>query len=311
MKKFRIITSIVLSVALFAGSVSSFTIAPSTNVYAMSKEQTTDYTSINDYIDEFFDKELKVDTNKYPSEPEDIYNQVADFITDNYSSLTKKKIQEEIDYLKGALRVCAIMQLDKSLGFHKLRKKIESFIETLETVLAISLYKENVEQLVDNFNVAKKESQRVFGVFKTQIKGKNFLELVEYFLSHKTQGAIIHHVLNIDGILFKKVDIDMFVPKEFTSRKTKRVTDKIKYVANLGVTYNKMKKKERVKTKHDIIAYINKPINQLEKQINTFLLEAEQKVLEAYKLVSATIKDKLKDFNLLKKEKVLDFQEEW
>ena len=194
MKKFRIITSIVLSVALFAGSVSSFTIAPSTNVYAMSKEQTTDYTSINDYIDEFFDKELKVDTNKYPSELEDIYNQVADFITDNYSSLTKKKIQEEIDYLKGALRVCAIMQLDKSLGFQKLRKKIESFIETLETVLAISSYKENVEQLVDNFNVAKKESQRVFGVFKTQIKGKNFLELVEYFLSHKTQGAIIHHV---------------------------------------------------------------------------------------------------------------------
>ena len=308
MKKFRIITSIVLSVALFAGSVSSFTIAPSTNVYAMSKEQTTDYTSINDYIDEFFDKELKVDTNKYPSELEDIYNQVADFITDNYSSLTKKKIQEEIDYLKGALRVCAIMQLDKSLGFQKLRKKIESFIETLETVLAISSYKENVEQLVDNFNVAKKESQRVFGVFKTQIKGKNFLELVEYFLSHKTQGAIIHHVLNIDGILFKKVDIDMFVPKEFTSRKTKRVTDKIKYVANIGVTYNKMKKKERAKTKHDIIAYINKPINQLEKQINTFLLEAEQKVLEAYKLVSATIKDKLKDLILLKKENTKDRQ---
>lgn len=308
MKKFRIITSVVLSIVLFAGSVSSFTIAPSTNVYAMSKEQTTDYTSINDYIDEFFDKELKVDTNKYPSEPEDIYNQVADFITNNYSSLTKKKIQEEIDYLKGALRVCAIMQLDKSLGFQKLRKKIESFIETLETVLAISSYKENVEQLVDNFNVAKKESQRVFGVFKTQIKGKNFLELVEYFLSHKTQGAIIHHVLNIDGILFKKVDIDMFVPKEFTSRKTKRVTDKIKYVANLGVTYNKMKKKERAKTKHDIIAYINKPINQLEKQINTFLLEAEQKVLEAYKLVSATIKDKLKDINLLKKENTKDRQ---
>lgn len=323
MKKFRIITSIVLSIALLAGSVSSFTIAPSASVFAKSKEQAeskeqteskeqaTGYTSINVYIDKFFDKELKVDSNKYPSDLEDIYNQAVDFITKNYSSLTKEKIQEEIDYLKGALRVFAILQLDKALGLQKLKKKIETFIGTVETVLAVHSYKENVEQLVDNFNVAKKESQRVFNVFKTQIKGKKVLELAEYFLSHKTQGAIIHHVLNIDGILFKDVDIDGFVPEQFATEKTKKITNKIKYVANIGITYNKMKKKKRNKTKNEIIVYINRPIVQIEKEVNTYMIKAEQTILNTYNDILATIKEKLKDFNLYKKEKVLDFQEEW
>ena len=307
MKKFRIITSIVLSFALLAGLVSTFA-TPSTKVYAMTKGQTSEYTSINYYIDEFFEKDLYVDTNKYPSELEDIYNHVTDFITKNYSSLNKKKIQEELDYLKGALRVFAILQLDKTLHLQKLRKRIESFIETVETALAVQSFEENAEQLVDNFNVAKKESQRVFEVFKTQIKGKKVLELAEYFLSRKTQGAIVHHILNIDGILFKNVDIDAFVPEEFTNRKVEQIKDKIKYIADIGVTYNKMKKKERGKTKHSIVAYINKPIDQLKKQANTFMIRAEQKVLETYKLVTVTIKNKLKDLDLLKEEKSLDFQ---
>ena len=308
MKKFRIITSIVLSIALLAGLVSSFTIAPSTNVYAKSKGQTAEYTSINNYIDEFFEKDLYVDTNKYPSELEDIYNHVTDFITKNYSSLNKKKIQEELDYLKGALRVFVILQLDKTLHLQKLRKRIESFIETVEIALAAQSFKENVEQLVDNFNVAKKESKRVFEVFKNQIKGKKVLELAEYFLSRKTQGAIVHHILNLDGILFKNVDIDAFVPEEFANKKTKQVTDKIKIVADIGVKYNKMKKKERSKTKRGIVAYINKPIDQLKKQVNTFMIRAEMKVLSTYKLISNTIKNKLKELDFLKKEKSLDFQ---
>ena len=307
MKKFRIITSIVLSIALLAGLVSTFT-APSTNVYAKSKGQTSEYTSINEYVDEFFEKDLYVDTNKYPSELEDIYNHVTDFITKNYSSLNKKKIQEELDYLKGALRVFAILQLDKTLHLQKLRKRIESFIETVETALAAQSFEENAEQLVTNFNVAKKESQRVFEVFKTQIKGKKVLELAEYFLSRKTQGAIIHHILNIDGILFENVDIDAFVPEEFTNRKVEQIKNKIKYVADIGVTYNKMKKKERGKTKHSIVAYINKPIDQLKKQVNTFMTRAEMKVLSTYKLISNTIKNKLKDIDFLKEEKSLDFQ---
>ena len=307
MKKFRIITSIVLSIALLAGLVSTFA-APCTNVYAKSRGQTSEYTSINEYVDEFFEKDLYVDTNKYPSELEDIYNHVTDFITKNYSSLNKKKIQEELDYLKGALRVFVILQLDKTLHLQKLRKRIETFIETVETALAAQSFKENVEQLVDNFNVAKKESKRVFEVFKNQIKGKKVLELAEYFLSRKTQGAIVHHILNIDGILFKNVDIDAFVPEEFANKKTKQVTDKIKYVADIGVTYNKMKKKERNKTKHSIVAYINKPIDQLKKQVNTFMIRAEMKVLSTYKLISNTIKNKLKELDFLKKEKSLDFQ---
>ena len=307
MKKFRIITSIVLSIALLAGLVSTFA-APCTNVYAKSRGQTSEYTSINEYVDEFFEKDLYVDTNKYPSELEDIYNQVTDFITKNYSSLNKKKIQEELDYLKGALRVFVILQLDKTLHLQKLRKKIESFIETVEIALAAQSFKENIEQLVDNFNVAKKESKRVFEVFKNQIKGKKVLELAEYFLSRKTQGAIVHHILNLDGILFKNVDIDAFVPEEFANKKTKQVTDKIKYVADIGVTYNKMKKKERNKTKHSIVAYINKPIDQLKKQVNTFMIRAEMKVLSTYKLISNTIKNKLKELDFLKKENSLDFQ---
>ena len=307
MKKFRIITSIVLSFALLAGLVSTFA-TPSTKVYAMTKEQTSEYTSINYYIDEFFDKDLYVDTNKYPSKLEDIYNHVTDFITKNYSSLNKKKIQEELDYLKGALRVFVILQLDKTLHLQKLRKRIESFIETVEIALAAQSFKENIEQLVDNFNVAKKESKRVFEVFKNQIKGKKVLELAEYFLSRKTQGAIVHHILNLDGILFKNVDIDAFVPEGFANKKTKQVTDKIKYVADIGVTYNKMKKKERNKTKHSIVAYINKPIDQLKKQVNTFMIRAEMKVLSTYKLISNTIKNKLKELDFLKKEKSLDFQ---
>ena len=307
MKKFRIITSIVLSIALLAGLVSTFA-APCTNVYAKSRGQTSEYTSINEYVDEFFEKDLYVDTNKYPSELEDIYNQVTDFITKNYSSLNKKKIQEELDYLKGALRVFVILQLDKTLHLQKLRKKIESFIETVEIALAAQSFKENIEQLVDNFNVAKKESKRVFEVFKNQIKGKKVLELAEYFLSRKTQGAIVHHILNLDGILFKNVDIDAFVPEVFANKKTKQVTDKIKYVADIGVTYNKMKKKERNKTKHSIVAYINKPIDQLKKQVNTFMIRAEMKVLSTYKLISNTIKNKLKELDFLKKENSLDFQ---
>lgn len=307
MKKFRIITSIVLSIALLAGLVSTFA-APCTNIYAKSKGQTAEYTSINNYIDEFFEKDLYVDTNKYPSELEDIYNQVTGFITKNYSSLNKKKIQEELDYLKGALRVFVILQLDKTLHLQKLRKRIESFIETVEIALAAQSFKENIEQLVDNFNVAKKESKRVFEVFKNQIKGKKVLELAEYFLSRKTQGAIVHHILNLDGILFKNVDIDAFVPKEFANKKTKQVTDKIKYVADIGVTYNKMKKKERGKTKRGIVAYINKPIDQLKKHVNTFMTRAEMKVLSTYKLISNTIKNKLKELDFLKKEKSLDFQ---
>ena len=307
MNKFRIITSIVLSIALLAGLVSTFA-APCTNVYAKSRGQTSEYTSINEYVDEFFEKDLYVDTNKYPSELEDIYNQVTDFITKNYSSLNKKKIQEELDYLKGALRVFVILQLDKTLHLQKLRKRIESFIETVEIALAAQSFKENIEQLVDNFNVAKKESKRVFEVFKNQIKGKKVLELAEYFLSRKTQGAIVHHILNLDGILFKNVDIDAFVPEEFANKKTKQVTDKIKYVADIGVTYNKMKKKERNKTKHSIVAYINKPIDQLKKQVNTFMIRAEMKVLSTYKLISNTIKNKLKELDFLKKENSLDFQ---
>ena len=307
MKKFRIITSIVLSIALLAGLVSTFA-APCTNVYAKSRGQTSEYTSINEYVDEFFEKDLYVDTNKYPSKLEDIYNHVTDFITKNYSSLNKKKIQEELDYLKGALRVFVILQLDKTLHLQKLRKRIESFIETVEIALAAQSFKENVEQLVDNFNVAKKESKRVFEVFKNQIKGKKVLELAEYFLSRKTQGAIVHHILNLDGILFKNVDIDAFVPEGVANKKTKQVTDKIKYVADIGVTYNKMKKKERNKTKHSIVAYINKPIDQLKKQVNTFMIRAEMKVLSTYKLISNTIKNKLKELDFLKKENSLDFQ---
>ena len=69
-----------------------------------------------------------------------------------------------------------------------------------------------------------------------------------------------------------------------------------------------MKKKERNKTKHSIVAYINKPIDQLKKQVNTFMIRAEMKVLSTYKLISNTIKNKLKELDFLKKENSLDFQ---
>ena len=78
--------------------------------------------------------------------------------------------------------------------------------------------------------------------------------------------------------------------------------------ADIGVTYNKMKKKERGKTKRGIVAYINKPIDQLKKQVNTFMTRAEMKVLSTYKLISNTIKNKLKELDFLKKENSLDFQ---
>ena len=188
-------------------------------------------------------------------------------------------------------------------------RRSKAFTPTRLSLGSVTLNTEEQELTGSNsIRLAKKESKRVFGVFKNQIKGKKVLELAEYFLSRKTQGAIVHHILNLDGILFKNVDIDAFVPEVFANKKTKQVTDKIKYVADIGVKYNKMKKKERGKTKRGIVAYINKPIDQLKKQVNTFMIRAEMKVLSTYKLISNTIKNKLKELDFLKKENSLDFQ---
>ena len=289
MKKFKIITSIVLCITLLAGSISSFTIAPITNAYAMSKEQTTNFFDESKYLDQLLGKE---DSDKGSSDPKVVYNHVSKFIKNNYSSLTKKKLLNEFDYLKDSANAIIREKLNDSSGIGKFVRRVEYYINEIKLYWDKNIYNANLKQLINNIKVATDESKRLFGAFRKELKGKKPLDVVGYLLDEKTHGKIAHHILHIDGIIFKNVNVKTIIPKDFTNKKINQFTEKVKYVADIGVSYNKMKRKDRNQVKHNIVNYINRPKNQLINRINNFLLKAEHKVLNTYKFITTSIKKK-------------------
>ena len=308
MKKFRIITSIVLSVALLAGLVVSFTTAPSTNIYAMSNEQTTDFFDNTEYLDKILGKE---DSNKGSSDPKVVYEHISKFLKNNYSSLTKKKLLNEFDYLKDSAKAMIRAQLSDQSSIGKFIKRIENYINTAKLYWDTNVYNDNFKLLIKNFKAAGNETKRVFGSFRKEIKGKKPLDLIEYLLADKTHEKIVHHVLNIDGIIFKNVNVKTIIPKEFTNKKINQFTDNVKSVADMGISYNKMKKSKKAQVKHKLAGYINKPIHKTRKQINTALIQIEKRALELYKNISTIIKKKISGIDLNKAKESIDLVEDW
>ena len=307
MKKFRIITSIVLSIALLAGLVTSFAV-PSSNVFAMSKEQTTDFFDETDYLEKILGKE---DSNKGSTNPTDVYEHVSKFLKKNYSSLTKEKLQNEFDYIKDSAKAILRSKLEDSSGIGKYIKRAEDYINMIKLYWDTNVYNDNLKLLINNFKAATDESKRLFGSLRDELKGKKPLDIIEYFLADETHEKIAHHILHIDGIIFKGVNVKTIIPKEFTNRKINKFTDKVKYVADIGVSYNKMSKSKKNKVKHELASYIDKPIHRVRNQINTALIQIEHRVLKLYKNITDIVKKKLTNIKSLEKETDLNFQEEW
>lgn len=308
MKKFRIITSIVLSVALLAGLVLSFTTAPSTNIYAMSNEQTTNYVDATNYLDQILGKK---NSNKGSSDIKEVYNHVSKFIQNNYSSLTKKKLQNELNYLKDSAKAITREKLSDTSAIGKFMNRVEYYINTVKLYWETSVYNDNLKLLINNFKAAADESKRLFGVVRDDLKGKKPLDIIEYLLDDKTHEKVAHHILHIDGIIFKGVNVKTIIPKEFTNRKINKFTDKVKYVADIGVSYNKMSKSKKNKVKHELASYIDKPIHRVRNQINTALIQIEKRALELYKNISAIIKKKISGIDLNKAKESIDLGEDW
>ena len=308
MKKFRIITSIVLSISLLAGLVISFTIAPSIDVFAMTKEQTTNYVDTTNYLDQILGKK---NSNKGSSDIKEVYNHVSKFIQNNYSSLTKKKLQNEFNYLKDSAKAITREKLSDTSAIGKFMNRVENYINTAKLYWETSVYNDNLKLLINNFKAAADESKRLFGVVRDDLKGKKPLDIIEYLLDDKTHEKVAHHILHIDGIIFKGVNVKTIIPEEFTNRKINKFTDKVKYVADIGVSYNKMSKSKKNKVKHELASYIDKPIHRVRNQINTALIQIEHRVLKLYKNITDIVKKKLTNIKSLEKETDLDFQEEW
>ncbi|MBP5772604.1 MAG: hypothetical protein J6W35_00800 [Eubacterium sp.] len=307
MKRLRIITSIVLSIALLAGLVLSFT-APSTEVFAKSEEQTTNYIDEIDLLDRVFGKE---DSHKGSSDPKAVYDHISKFVKNNYSSLTKKKLQNEFDYLKDSAEAIVRAKLNDQSSLGKIMKKVEFYINSVRAFWNTYVYNNNLKKLINNFELAADEAKLAFSSIRDDFKGKKPLDIIEYLLDEKTHDKYVHYALNIDGILFKGVNVKTLIPKQFTNKTIDKFTDKVKSVADTGTSYNKMSTAKKKQVRRKMVVKINEPVYRIRDQINTALIQVEHRVLKIYKDIAGNIKKKLAGFKSLEKEAEANLQEDW
>ena len=170
----------------------------------------------------------------------------------------------------------------------------------------------NIKQFIENYKTTMAELKRVINSFIEQLSDKDLEEIIEYILSEEIQDKIIHHALNLDGILFKDVDVQKLIPEEITDEKTRELIDKIEFIAQMGTSYNELDEEEQIMARQMIrailVAYLSQVMDKWKEKIDNIIDNIDWKGLEMYMYISNRVKNNEPGFDMYRTEDALNFE---
>ena len=241
-----------------------------------------------------------------------LYEYLTQLTSTDFSKMSKAEIQKRIKYIEELIVVLVKSKISESVDISKIKEKLEKCIDLLKALLTMKIDINNIKQFIENYKTTMAELKRVINSFIEQLSDKDLEQIIEYILSEETQDKIIHHALNLDGILFKDVDVQKLIPEEITDEKTRELIDKIEFIADMGTSYNELDEEEqamaRQMIKSILVAYLSHVMDEWKEKIDHIIDNIDWKGLEMYMYISNRVKENEAGFDLYRTEDALNFE---
>ena len=241
-----------------------------------------------------------------------LYEYLTQLTSTDFSKMSKEEIKKRIKYIEELIVVLVKSKIGDSISIDKIKEKLEKCIDLLKALLTMKVDINNIKQFIENYKTTMAELKRVINSFIEQLSDKDLEEIIEYILSEDTQDKIIHHALNLDGILFKDVDVQKLIPEEITDEKTKELIDKIEFIAQMGTSYNELDEEEQAMARQMIrqilVAYLSHVMDEWKEKIDHIIDNIDWKGLEMYMYISNRVKNNEAGFDLYRTEDALNFE---
>ena len=240
------------------------------------------------------------------------YGYLTQLTSTDFSQMSKEEIKKRIKYIEDLIVILVKSKISGSVDISKIKEKLEKCIDLLKELLTMKVDINNIKQFIENYKTTMAELKRVINSFIEQLSDKDLEEIIEYILSEETQDKIIHHALNLDGILFKDVDVQKLIPEEITDEKTKELIDKLEFIADMGTSYNELDEEEQAMARQMIrqilVAYLSQVMDQWKEKIDNIIDNIDWKGLEMYMYISNRVKNNEPGFDLYRTEDALNFE---
>ncbi|MBR2191472.1 MAG: Ig-like domain-containing protein [Eubacterium sp.] len=241
-----------------------------------------------------------------------LYEYLTQLTSTDFSKMSKEEIKKRIKYIEDLIVVLVKSKIGESVDISKIKEKLEKCIDLLKALLTMKIDINNIKQFIENYKTTMAELKRVINSFIEQLSDKDLEQIIEYILSEETQDKIIHHALNLDGILFKDVDVQKLIPEEITDEKTKELIDKIEFIADMGTSYNELDEEEQIMARQMIrailVAYLSQVMDKWKEKIDHIIDNIDWKGLEMYMYISNRVKENEAGFDLYRTEDALNFE---
>ncbi len=240
------------------------------------------------------------------------YEYLTQLTSTDFSTMSKEEIQKRIKYIEDLIVIIVKSKIGDSVSVDKIKEKLQKCVEMLKSLMTMKIDKDNVEKFIENYKATMAELKNVIKSFIEELSDKDLEEIIAYILSDETKDKILHHALNLDGILFKDVDVEKLIPEELTDEKTKELISKIKLIASMGVSYNELDEEQQASArqlvKAIIVAYINEAFNNMESKIDDIIDKIDWKGLEMYMYISDRVKNNEPGFDLYRTDDAVNFE---
>ena len=240
------------------------------------------------------------------------YGYLTQLTSTDFSQMSKEEIKKRIKYIEDLIVILVKSKISGSVDISKIKEKLEKCIDLLKALLTMKVDINNIKQFIENYKTTMAELKRVINSFIEQLSDKDLEEIIEYILSEEIQDKIIHHALNLDGILFKDVDVQKLIPEEITDEKTRELIDKIEFIADMGTSYNELDEEEqamaRQMIKSILVAYLSHVMDEWKEKIDHIIDNIDWKGLEMYMYISNRVKNNEPGFDLYRTDDALNFE---
>lgn len=241
-----------------------------------------------------------------------LYGYLTQLTSTDFSKMSKEEIKNRIKYIEELIVVLVKSKIGGSIDISKIKEKLEKCIDLLKALLTMKIDINNIKQFIENYKTTMAELKRVINSFIEQLSDKDLEQIIEYILSEEIQDKIIHHALNLDGILFKDVDVQKLIPEEITDEKTKELIDKIEFIADMGTSYNELDEEEQIMARQMIraiiVAYLSQVMDKWKEKIDNIIDNIDWKGLEMYMYISNRVKNNEPGFDMYRTEDALNFE---
>ena len=240
------------------------------------------------------------------------YGYLTQLTSTDFSQMSKEEIKKRIKYIEDLIVILVKSKVAGSVDISTIKEKLEKCIDLLKALLTMKVDINNIKQFIENYKTTMAELKRVINSFIEQLSDKDLEEIIEYILSEEIQDKIIHHALNLDGILFKDVDVQKLIPEEITDEKTKELIDKIEFIAQMGTSYNELDEEEQATARQMIrqilVAYLSQVMDKWKEKIDNIIDNIDWKGLEMYMYISNRVKNNEPGFDLYRTDDALNFE---